>query len=96
MTDEAGREFVNLPAVSELTATSKPNQEPVRLMISGSRWGIKVIIYTLFQCGVAPVGAWSKLQQMPHSDRLMSVMTRYVQKPNGTENSNQADQSPKG
>lgn len=82
MADQAERKPIAPPPVSsELPVTSRPNQEPVRLMLSGSRWAIKVMIHTLFKCGVAPVDAWSKPQQIPHSNKLMSVMTKYIQKP---------------
>lgn len=78
MADEAGHKPVNPPASSKSVPTSRPNQEPVRLMISGSRWGIKVMIHTLFKLGFAPVDAWSKPQTIPNSDQLMSVMTKYI------------------
>ncbi len=54
------------------------------------------MIHTLFQCGIAPVDAWSKLQQVPHSNSLMSIMTRYIQKPDRGDGANQAVQLPEG
>ncbi|NEZ67721.1 hypothetical protein D0962_34015 [Leptolyngbyaceae cyanobacterium CCMR0082] len=93
MADETLRKLINPPASSELTVTSRQNQEPVRLMISGSRWGIKIMIYTLFKLGFAPVDAWSKPQQIPHSNRLMSVMTKYIQRPGRIGESTPSNQS---
>ena len=92
MTDEAGRKPLNPPASSESPVTSRPNQEPVHLMITGSRWGIRIVIHTLFKLGFAPVDAWSKPQQIPHSSRLMSVMTKYIQKPKGAGESDASKQ----
>lgn len=81
MADKPERKPIKPSRPSEPRVISRPNQEPVRLMISGSRWGIQVMIHTLFKMGFAPVDAWSKPQKIPNSDRLMSVMTRFINKP---------------
>lgn len=92
MANETGREPLDPSGSSEAAPTSKSNQEPVHLMVSGSRWGIKVMIHTLFKLGIAPVDAWSKPQQIPHSNRLMSVVTKYIQKPKKSEKSKPSNQ----
>ena len=97
MADKAEPKHIKPSKPSKPLSISRSNQEPVRLMISGSRWGIKVMIHTLFKMGVAPVDAWSKPQQIPNSDRLMSVMTKFIQKPKregGTDPLNQEDRLP--
>ena len=81
MADEAGRRPVNPSVSSKAADTPRREQEPVHLMVSGSRWGIRIMIHTLFKLGFAPVDAWSKPQQIPHSSKLMSVMTKHVKKP---------------
>ena len=73
MADEHERQSAHITP----EATS-PNREPVSIILTGSSWGIRLLIYTLFKCGFAEVDAWSKLQQMPSSDRLMSVMTKHI------------------
>ena len=96
MADEAGRKLTNSSTSRKVAPTSRPNQEPVRLMVSGSRWGIKIMIHTLFKLGFAPVDDWSKPQQILNSDLLMSVMTKHIQKPKRvgeSDTSNQADRS---
>ncbi|MEM6252854.1 MAG: hypothetical protein AAF821_08025 [Cyanobacteria bacterium P01_D01_bin.156] len=64
---------------------SRPNPEPVRIIVSGSRSGIRVVIHTLFKCGFAQVDEWSKLQAEPHTHRLMSVMTKHIRVDERTE-----------
>mgnify|MGYP001804198562 CR=1 FL=1 len=92
MANETGPKPPNSDASSKAAPTSRPNQEPVHLMVSGSRWGIKVMIHTLVKLGIAPIDAWSKPQQIPHSNRLMSVMTKYIRKPKGAGQSDTSNQ----
>ncbi|MEO0376793.1 MAG: hypothetical protein AAF329_19670 [Cyanobacteria bacterium P01_A01_bin.17] len=73
MADERERQSAHM-----MSDAAKPNREPVSIILTGSSWGIRLMIYTLFKCGFAEVDAWSKLQQMPSSDRMMSVMTKYI------------------
>ncbi|MEM7061704.1 MAG: hypothetical protein AAF572_00850 [Cyanobacteria bacterium P01_B01_bin.77] len=78
MADNAEHNPFSSPTSISLTRADK---EPVYLMVSGSEWGIRVMIHTLFKRGVASVDAWSKPQQMPNSDKLMSITTKHIQKP---------------
>ena len=73
MADELERQSAHT-----MPEAASPNREPVSIILTGSSWGIRLMIYTLFKCGFAEVDAWSKLQQMPSSDRLMSVMTKHI------------------
>ena len=73
MADELERQSAYI-----MPEAASPNREPVSIILTGSSWGIRLMIYTLFKCGFAEVDAWSKLQQMPSSDRLMSLMTKHI------------------
>ncbi|MEM8612678.1 MAG: hypothetical protein AAGF93_11715 [Cyanobacteria bacterium P01_H01_bin.105] len=68
-----------------------PTVKPVSIILTGSSWGIRLMIHTLFKCGFAEVDAWSKLQQMPSSDRLMSVMTKQIHPTEKPEDSDSDD-----
>ena len=73
MADERERQSAHI-----MPEAASHNREPVSIILTGSSWGIRLMIYTLFKCGFAEVDAWSKLQQMPSSDRLMSLMTKHI------------------
>jgi hypothetical protein len=67
---------------SEMSDTSssgtRPDHEPVRIIVSGSRYGVTAIIHALYQLGFAQISEWSKFQNEPHSGRLMRVLTKHV------------------
>lgn len=75
MADELEPKSTHAPIVEE---SASPSREAVSIIVTGSSQGIQLMIHTLFKCGFAEVDAWSKLQQMPSSDRLMSVMTKHI------------------
>jgi hypothetical protein len=64
--------------VPEVSTSSRPDQEPVRIMVVGSQRAVKLIIHTLFRLGFAQVSEWSKLQIEPATRQFMSVLTKYV------------------
>ena len=59
---------------------TKPDHEPVRIIVSGSRHGVTGIIHALYQLGFAQVAEWSTFQNEPHSGRCMRVLTKYVRR----------------
>lgn len=54
------------------------DREPVRILISGSRPGIRTIIHTLHRLGFAQAHEWSQPQLDPHTGRLMSILTKFI------------------
>jgi hypothetical protein len=58
--------------------SSKPDREPVRLMLVGSRHGITTIIHTLHVKRFAPADEWSDFQIEPMTGQWMCVLTKYV------------------
>ncbi|NEP19151.1 MAG: hypothetical protein F6J97_20010 [Leptolyngbya sp. SIO4C1] len=57
---------------------SNANREPVRIILVGSAMGINLIIKILHRLGFAEVGDWSKPQAYPNSDKLMSILTKWI------------------
>ncbi|MEM8808320.1 MAG: hypothetical protein AAGF01_20055 [Cyanobacteria bacterium P01_G01_bin.38] len=47
-------------------------------MLIGSAVGIDVIVKLLHQLGFAEVGDWSKPQTYPNSDKLMSILIKWI------------------
>lgn len=58
--------------------SSEVSREPVRIMLIGSAAGIDLIIKVLHRLGFAEVGDWSEPQTYPSSDRLMSILTKWI------------------
>lgn len=63
---------------ASLEKSSESGREPVRIMLIGSKVGIDVMVKLLHQLGFAEVGDWSKPQTYPNSDKLMSVLTKWI------------------
>jgi hypothetical protein len=62
----------------EVPTSTRPDQEPVRIMVVGSQRAVQLVIHTLFRLGFAQVSEWSKLQIEPVTRKFMSVLTKYV------------------
>ena len=69
-------ETIATPNASQ--SDTQPNREPVRIILIGSARGIRLIIQILYRLGFAEPRAWSELQVMPQSDRLMSILTKWI------------------
>jgi hypothetical protein len=54
------------------------DREPIRILISGSRLGIRTIIYTLHCLGFAQVHEWSQPQIDPQNGRFLSILTKFI------------------
>lgn len=59
-------------------ASSRPDREPVRLMVVGSRHGVTTIIHTLHSKDFASADEWSRFQPEPMTGQMMSVITKWV------------------
>ena len=56
----------------------KPNREPLKILIIGSRRGVVGTIRSLYRLGFAEVGEWSPLLPAPNSGEVMSILTRSI------------------
>jgi len=66
------------PQSAKPIASSRPDREPVKIMVIGSRWAVLLIIHTLHRLGFAQVNDWSKLQIEPTTRHWMSVLIKWV------------------
>ncbi len=66
------------PQSSNPIASSRPDREPVKIMVIGSRWAVLLIIHTLHRLGFAQATDWSKLQIEPTTRQWMSVLIKWV------------------
>jgi len=80
MADEliSDAESSSKPQSSNPIASSRPDREPVKIMVIGSRWAVLLIIHTLYRLGFAQVNDWSKLQIEPTTRHWMSVLIKWV------------------
>jgi len=69
------------PQSEKAIASSRPDREPVKIMVIGSRWAVLLIIHTLHRLGFAQVNDWSKLQIEPTTRHWMSVLIKWVKQP---------------
>ena len=59
--------------------------ELAKIIVSGSRHGVKTIIHVLYQLDFDQISEWRKFQKEPHSERFMRVLTRHVKKIDSTK-----------
>jgi hypothetical protein len=65
-----------IPVSPDALASQGPSQEPVKLLVIGSRRGVLNIIYSLFHRGFAQVHEWSPLLPGPMPGEVMSILIR--------------------
>lgn len=68
----------DMPNFPRFPDASRPDREPVRIIVVGSRQAVLAIIHTLHAKTFATADEWSALQPEPITGRLMSVATKYV------------------
>ncbi len=68
------------PQSSKAIASSRPDREPVKIMVIGSRWAVMLIIHTLHQLRFAQANDWSTLQIEPITRQWMSVLIKWVKR----------------
>lgn len=54
------------------------DREPVTITVVGSCSGVTNIIHRLYALGFAQVYEWSRLQPAPHTNKLISVLTKHI------------------
>lgn len=67
------------PPPSPDPSPSRPDREPIRLIVVSSRQGVTSMIHTLHLKTVADANEWSPLQPEPMTGKWMSVVTKYIQ-----------------
>jgi hypothetical protein len=67
-----------IPVSPEVVASPLGSQEPVKLLVIGSRRGVLNIIYSLFHRGFAEVHEWSPLLPGPQPGEVMSILIRQI------------------
>jgi hypothetical protein len=58
----------------------KPEREPLRFMIIGSREGVKEQILKFYAMEFAQINEWSPLQRTQRKGEVMTILTRYRKK----------------
>ncbi|MCU0542385.1 MAG: peptide ABC transporter substrate-binding protein [Oscillatoriaceae cyanobacterium Prado104] len=67
-----------IPVSTDVVDSPLPSQEPVKLLVVGSRRGVLNIIYSLFHRGFAQVHEWSPLLPGPKPGEVMSILIRQI------------------
>lgn len=67
-----------IPVSPDAVASHGPSQEPVKLLVIGSRRGVLNIIYSLFHRGFAQVHEGRPLLPGPAPGEVMSILIRQI------------------
>ncbi len=81
-------ETVTLSVSLKLYSYPKPNREPVKILVIGSKQSVTTIINTLHQLGFAETFEWTDFLSAPNADRplqfqpgeVMKALVKYLPK----------------
>ncbi len=68
----------SIPAFRPALTPSKPEREPVQILVIGSSQGVTNIIQSLYSHRFAQISEWSILMPAPIPGKLMQMLIRHV------------------